>query len=571
MYSMSFWDKASQIASSSLKTIRLTGNNEEQNNIKNENEELKNENEKLKMELNDIQGKYKQLLDDITLKEKVINNNKDNTTITTVDEDTTTNNNNEDDPTNTNTNSSAKNSESNIYQQMYNNLLYNFQQYLLTLFTDNEPTIEKIKKDFYTISTPSSQQALTTFCTTYLSLIHPKILYNFHTHCKSKYELCLTQDILNKLSSYSTSFTSTETALSISTEVIDSFLSLITTYTNDISSKDAQLKKYEDKFTSLNDSISKMQSDCRRASAVEQNMEEIITNIQNEKNEIKTYLDKANKDVIALQKANEQLLKAQDEYESSLSKLNDDVIKETKLKEEVLTKITVYQKENEDLKSEISQLKKDIELYNVNNESLNEKNAEILYKDEQIEKMKSSYKFLEDTYLKYQKDKNDEINLYKTQILELSNQLTVNKEIDNINQQKEEYEKTYIDKIEQLSNQIEALEKENVMIKEKEMQIKKKMSDLIKKVENDLKDTEYMIDKRIISSVLVSYFDKNTSAKVKESLLETLSGFMEYGNEDRKKMGLKPIAIPSSSSSGTYHNDKLKTLSDGLYDFILNS
>ena len=387
MYSMSFWDKASQIASSSLKTIRLTGNNEEQNSIKNENEELKNENERLKTELNDIQGKYKQLLDDITLKEKVIN---------TV---------NEDDPTDTTTPNA--NTSVNIYQQMYNTLLYNFQQYLLTLFTDNELITEKIKKDFYTISTASSHETLTTFCSSYLSLIYPKILYNFHTHCKSKYELCLNQDILNKLSSYSTSFTSSESALSLSTEVIDSFLSLITTYTNDISSKDAQIKKYEDKFTSLNDSISKMQSDCRRASAVEQNMEEIITNIQNEKNEIKIYLDKANKDVIALQKANEQLLKAQDDYESSLSKLNDEIIKETKLKEEELTRITEYVKENEDLKSEITQLKKDIELYNVNNESLNEKNAEILYKDEQIEKMKSSYKFLEDTYLKYQKDKND--------------------------------------------------------------------------------------------------------------------------------------------------------------------
>ena len=296
MYSMSFWDKASQIASSSLKTIRLTGNNEEQNSIKNENEELKNENERLKTELNDIQGKYKQLLDDITLKEKVIN---------TVNEDDPTN------TTNTNVNTSV-----NIYQQMYNTLLYNFQQYLLTLFTDNELITEKIKKDFYTISTASSHETLTTFCSSYLSLIYPKILYNFHTHCKSKYELCLNQDILNKLSSYSTSFTSSESALSLSTEVIDSFLSLITTYTNDISSKDAQIKKYEDKFTSLNDSISKMQSDCRRASAVEQNMEEIITNIQNEKNEIKIYLDKANKDVIALQKANEQLLKAQDDYES---------------------------------------------------------------------------------------------------------------------------------------------------------------------------------------------------------------------------------------------------------------
>lgn len=563
MYSMSFWDKASQIASSSLKTIRLTGNNEEQNSIKNENEELKNENERLKNELNDIQRKYKQLLDDITLKE----NEDDTTSTNTVNGDATTN-----------TTTTTKNSESNIYHQMYNNLLYNFQQYLLTLFTDNESITEKIKKDFYTISTSSSHETLTTFCSSYFSLIHPKILYNFHTHCKSKYELCLNQDILNKLSSYSTSFTTSESALSLSTEVIDSFLSLITTYTNDISSKDAQIKKYEDKFTSLNDSISKMQSDCRRASAVEQNMEEIITSIQNEKNEMKIYLDKANKDVMTLEKANEQLLKAQDDYESSLSKLNDEIIKETKLKEEVLTKITEYVKENDDLKSEIAQLKKDIELYNINNESLNEKNAEILYKDEQIEKMKSSYKFLEDTYLKYQKDKNDEINLYKTQILELSNQLTVNKEINNINQQKEEYEKTYIDKIEQLNNQIDVLEKENNVLKEKEMQIKKKTNDLIKKVENDLKDTEYMIDKRIISSVLVSYFDKNTSAKVKESLLETLSGFMEYGNEDRKKMGLKPIAIPSSSlnngnsnTSNTNHNDKLKTLSDGLYDFILNS
>ena len=559
---MSFWDKASQIASSGLKTIRLTGNNEEQNTIKNENEELKNENERLKLELNDVQLKYKQLLDDITLKENVINNNEHDT-----------NNNNEDDTTTT---TNTNNNETNVHQQMFNNLLYNFQQFLLNLFTDNESIIEKIKKDFYTISTSLPHETqLTTFCNTFFTLIQPKILFNFHTQCKSKYELCLNQDILNKLSLYDTSFSTSQSALDISNEVIDSFLSLISTYTTDISTKDEQLKKYEDKFTSLNDSISKMQSDCRRATAVEQNMEEIISNIQNEKNEIKAHLDKANKEVNALQKANEQLLKLQTDYETSLSKANEDITKETKLKEETITKITMFQKENDDLKTEITQLKRDIELYNVNNESLNEKNAEILYKDEQLEKMKSSYKFLEDTYLKYQKDKNEEINLYKTQILELSNQLTEKKEIDIINHEKDDYEKGYIDKIEQLHNQIEILEKENSTLKEKEMQIKKKTSDLIKKVENDLKDTEYMIDKRIISSVLVSYFDKNTSAKVKESLLETLSGFMEYSNEDRKKMGLKPISIPSSSSSNnttdTYHNDKLKTLSDGLYDFILNS
>ena len=78
-------------------------------------------------------------------------------------------------------------------------------------------------------------------------------------------------------------------------------------------------------------------------------------------------------------------------------------------------------------------------------------------------------------------------------------------------QEKENIEKMYIDKIQSLETLIEKTENENIELKKKEIDIKKEMDNLIKKVNNDLKDTEFLIDKRVISSVLVNYFDKNTN------------------------------------------------------------
>lgn len=135
-------------------------------------------------------------------------------------------------------------------------------------------------------------------------------------------------------------------------------------------------------------------------------------------------------------------------------------------------------------------------------------------------------------------------------------------------QEKENIEKMYIDKIQSLETLIEKTENENIELKKREIDIKKEMDNLIKKVNNDLKDTEFLIDKRVISSVLVNYFDKNTNDKIKENLLETLSKIMEYSNEDRKKMGLKPINIPQTNKN---EKDQFQSVSEGLYNFILNS
>ena len=167
-----------------------------------------------------------------------------------------------------------------------------------------------------------------------------------------------------------------------------------------------------------------------------------------------------------------------------------------------------------------------------------------------------------------EKEKKEEIELYKNQILEMSNEITKLKEDQNMAQEKENIEKMYIDKIQSLETLIEKTENENIELKKKEIDIKKEMDNLIKKVNNDLKDTEFLIDKRVISSVLVNYFDKNTNDKIKENLLETLSKIMEYSNEDRKKMGLKPINIPQTNKN---EKAQFQSVSEGLYNFILNS
>ena len=46
---------------------------------------------------------------------------------------------------------------------------------------------------------------------------------------------------------------------------------------------------------------------------------------------------------------------------------------------------------------------------------------------------------------------------------------------------------------------------------------------------------------------------------------------MQYSNEYRKKMGLKPVEIPKNNNENNNNNDKLKNFSDELYNFIVNN
>ena len=108
-------------------------------------------------------------------------------------------------------------------------------------------------------------------------------------------------------------------------------------------------------------------------------------------------------------------------------------------------------------------------------------------------------------------------------------------------------------------------------MEEQKDKMKKYSEEILLKVKNDLKDTEFLVDKRMISNILVKYFDKNTPDGIKKALLDTLANFMGFSNEERVQIGLFVNSASANASSSAKEDDKLKELSDDLYNFILNA
>ncbi len=515
---MNLWSLASN-----LKT-NLTGTDNT-----NENQILKEEIERLKKEIEEKETKYNNLVEEVHKKEVPL--------------------------------------EENEYEHLIDKIVKNNKAYLLSVLGKDKGLSDKINETFIN---PKKEDFIDNV-SKLSSLIRPMMLKELYGIQKDKIELFISQELLKKINLLEVKHNDDITEDEYKTIFHDIFEELFTQIeknSKDSSDKEEKIRQYEEKFKNLNDNISKMQSDCRQASQVEKNLNEIISNLEKEKEELKIKNESMNKtisEVDSIKETNEKEIK---ELNEKIKKINEEGEKQKLFNDELSNNIQIYQKENISLKNQVSELKKDIELYTENNDAINEKNEEISRKNDEIEKLKSSYKFLEDSKSSLEKEKNEEIELYKNQILDMSNELLKYKEEQNTTKENENIEKLYLEKIQSLESYIEKIENENITLKKKDEENKKEMDNLIKKVNNDLKDTESLIDKRVISSVLVSYFDKSINEKVKENLLETLSSIMQYSNEDRKKMGLKPIDIPNKNKK---EEDKLKKVSDGLYNFILSS
>ena len=227
-----------------------------------------------------------------------------------------------------------------------------------------------------------------------------------------------------------------------------------------------------------------------------------------------------------------------------------------------------YDEEIKNLNIKVKSYKDDMELLQVHSDEINTKNIQITELLKQVESLKYSYKILEDSKIEFVKEKNEEIDIYKNKILELTQQLNEEKQKLQNFKKNEEIENIYIQKISDLEKQNNLLEDNIIQIKKNNEDMKKELNETKNKMMKDLRDNEFMIDKRVLSSVLVNYFDVNASDNTKKNLLETLSSIMEYSNEDRQKMGLKPIHIGENNNS---NKGALKSMSEGLYNFILNS
>lgn len=228
----------------------------------------------------------------------------------------------------------------------------------------------------------------------------------------------------------------------------------------------------------------------------------------------------------------------------------------------------IYEEEIKNLNIKIKSYKENLDLLQFNSDEINTKNIQITELMKTVESLKSSYKLLEESKNEFCKEKNEEINIYKNQILDLTQQLNEEKEKFQNIKKNEEIESIYLQKISELEKQNTSLENNYFDIKKKNEKIEKELEEVNKKMIKELRDNEFLIDKRVISSILVNYFDVNASDITKKNVLETLSSIMEYSNEDRQKMGLKPIHIGDTNEQ---NKGTLKSMSEGLYNFILNS
>ena len=187
----------------------------------------------------------------------------------------------------------------------------------------------------------------------------------------------------------------------------------------------------------------------------------------------------------------------------------------------------------------------------------------------ELNKTKTQFQSLEELFenLKYQQDKEKEI--LKQELLLASEQKS-EIEINMKALEEKNSLNTHSNQItNELNDRLSNLEAENLKLKEQKLEIKKHAEEVLIKVRNDLKDTEYLIDKRIISSFLFKYLDKNNNEKIRQAVLDTLSNFLGFSNEERKKIGLNPTTVNVTITSN--QNDKLKDISDDLYNFILNA
>jgi chromosome segregation ATPase len=528
MYSISLWNKATEIGSKLKAMASYENISQEQF------DNIKNENKKLKEELDERNNKYQSILNDIAQKE------------------------------------AQKPLSQNEIENFYNKLCQDFKSFLLIFFPEDQDYIDLINEIFINVQNEKFFEKIYKLN----QIIKPKIFSEILISNKESIIQIIEEkeEIIEKINNYSTQINKNkenieENEFNIFEYLFNELLIIKKSKEEKINQLEIKIVNNEEKLKSLNDNIEKMQNDGRKAFDAENKLNEIINNLEKEKNELieknnelKGKIDEFVNEKINFEKENsshkeqiKNLLNQKEEIENKNEELNKVII--------------ITKNENERFKRQIEDLNQDIALYSDNNYIINEKNEEISKKTNEIEKLIASYKILEEEKNTMEKEKNEEIEIYKNQILSMTNEIAEQKEKNIESNQNEDIEKIYIGKIFSLESQLNKIQEENLNLKKKEEERKKEMDNLIKKVNLDLKNTEYLIDKRVISSVLVNYFDKNSNETVKQSLLETLSSLMDYSNEDRKKMGLKPINIPNKNDK----NDKLKTISDGLYDFILNN
>ena len=382
------------------------------------------------------------------------------------------------------------------------------------------------------------------------------------------------------------------------------------------------LQEMNDYITNLRKTIMKQSNNIEeiknQKKTVENNVNNLIKNDNKNKEEIKNYINKLNevnnkinslnaeivkykKEIEKLSKEKKDLLEEKTksiQSESSLTEKVSNSIQKCELYKienfELMNKITTNKAEIEEIKIKNESLKKQIELYKEKTSNmekmsatLKEQDSQLIIKDNEINKLKKSYEELEEFFENLKQEKENLSQSSQKQINELieekknleknleekNKQLSTNGDLENGNKDKEiNININTKEKYEELTNQVFKLELDNTNLKEQNNKLVKINKDLVAKLQNNNKNYEKVVDKTMISSMLIKYFNPSTPNTIKSSLLETIANFMEFTDEEREQIGLNPKSNNGDKSNGGGNiGDHLSKLGNNLYNFITNS
>jgi len=335
-------------------------------------------------------------------------------------------------------------------------------------------------------------------------------------------------------------------------------------------------KNESEKYEILNKNIQKLQQECRDFYKIEkllkENLENTENNFKDSKSENEKLFNKLKVLNILYEELNNEKRNIIEKNIEISHKIENFKIENLEITEIIIQRdltlkslndrIEILNREKNELFSQAADNKK-------LNDTLHHKNFELETKENEIEKMRTSYSELEEFIESLKNEKEQTLEIYKKQIFDLNNEIENLKE--NSRFQEDKLNQEQINRNEELEKNISDLQLENKYLKEQKDKMRKYSEEILQKVKNDLKETEYLIDKRIISNLLVKYFDKNTNNSIKTALLDTLANFMGFNNEERVQIGLYVNNNNNVINSNNSKKDKLSELSDDLYNFILNA
>ena len=310
----------------------------------------------------------------------------------------------------------------------------------------------------------------------------------------------------------------------------------------------------------------------------------------NELNKIK----KENERIVSeMNKFKTDVLKQIEELNSEIGKLkNDNDQKGLQIKNIDIAEFEKLKLENISLKQDnekyINDIQKNVEdLVKVKND-MSIKNDKIAGYKRKVSKLETENKTQSEHIIKVNnqnellmktiKDKEDEIFNYKKEKNKLS---TEKADIIVENAALKEKERNYelqIETIEinhkesmkmQKTNYEELLEKNRKELQELKIKkasnsiiidLKKNCNEYISRFLKEITEIQYLVDKRLLSEILIKILDPNCDNNVKNSLLETISSIMSFSNEERFRLNLPPNKHEKIKESDNISYNRLLTI-----------